>query len=288
MLRFVYWVYMILFLLIPISITCALGNDKTVDSSFVVQVKDELLTVRAMDIPLEKVLMEVAIQKSIKFTSYASVEEPIEADFSRLPMAEGLKKMLHDYNYTFINGTEKTKDGRHEIIRKVIILSKAEESRYRKVEPKVFSTKEPSLKFLSEDPDIRKDMPDSLDEAEPTMASWVDALEESDDVRNTKLLTWILLNDKDEGVRMSVADELGKVGSEIAIDSLQEALLDEKAMVRETAVNSLGEIGGVRAVEALEVALSDESEDMRELAAEELREIQERARAVEELKWLQE
>jgi len=145
-----------------------------------------------------------------------------------------------------------------------------------------------SLKFLSEDLDIREDMPDSLDEAKPTMASWIDVLEESEDARNTKLLTWILLNDKDEGVRMSVADEQGKVGSEIAIDSLQEALLDEKAMVRETAVNSLGEIGGVRAVEALEVALSDENEDMMELAAEELREIQERAWAAEELKWLQE
>ena len=275
MLRFVYWVYIILFLFIPISITGALGNDKNVNSSFVVQVKDELLTAKVRDIPLKKVLMEVANQTPMKIVFFVPAEEPIVADFSRLPMAKGLKKLLRDYNYTFINGTEKPKDGRHEI-RKVIILSKAGESQYRKVEPMMFSTKEPSLKFLNEDLDIREDMLVPLDEAEPTTAStWEHALEELDAVRDTKLLTWILLNDEDEGVRMSVADELGRVGSEIAIDSLQEALQDEEAVVREKAVDSLGAIGGFRAIEALEVALSDESEDVRELAAEELSSLKE-------------
>ncbi len=300
MLRFKYRIYIILFLFIPVFSTGALGNNKTVDSSSVIQVRDNLLTVKVRDISLKKVLREIANPTPMKIVFFAPAEELIVAAFSRLPMEKGLKRLLRDYNYTITYDSEKSKVMKHESIKKVIILSNEGKSQKRKAESMMVFTEEPSLESLREDPydedlDIpEEDMLDPLEEAEPMIVSTeessleslskdlydedpdtredaVYSLEELEDVRSIDLLIEVLLNDEDEGVRMSASVALGSIGSEIAIDSLREALQDEDAVVRESAVEALGLIGGVRAIEALEVALSDEDEDVKELATEELR-----------------
>ncbi len=124
MLRFIYWTCIILFLFIPVFCTGVLGNRKTVDSSSVIQAKDNLLTVNVKDIPLNKVLMEIANQVPIKIVLFTPAEEHLVANFSQLPMVEGLKQLLSNYNYVFIYGRENPKGVGHEI-RKAIILSRA-------------------------------------------------------------------------------------------------------------------------------------------------------------------
>jgi type II secretory pathway component GspD/PulD (secretin) len=122
MLRFLYWTCITLFLFIPVFCTGVLGNKKTIDSSSVIEAKDNLLTVNVKDVPLNKVLMEIANQVPIKIVLFTPAEEHLVANFSQLPMVQGLKQLLSDYNYVFIYGRENPKGGGHEIS-KVIILS---------------------------------------------------------------------------------------------------------------------------------------------------------------------
>lgn len=261
MLRFIYWTYIILFLYIPVFSAGALGNDKTVDASSVIQTKDNLLTVKVKDMSLKEVLKEIANQIPMEIVSSLSLEEHIVADFSSLPTVKGLKLLLHDFNYSLVCEPGKLKGREHEII-KVIILSKTGENQHRIVEQMTISTGEPSLGSLFndlhvEDPDIRKDA--------------VVTLEGLEDAGSIDLLINALLYDEDEDVKISAAYALGSVGTEVAIDSLGKALQDKDSEVRLSAVEALGDIGGVMSIHVLEGALTNEDEDVREMAAEIIR-----------------
>ncbi len=255
--RFFFWMYIILSLFIPISSTAVLGNNKSVDSSSVIQAKDSLLTVKVKDLPLKKVLKEIASQVPIKIVSFVSTEELIVADFSRLPMRKGLKQLLRDYNYVFVCSPEKSKSGENGI-RKVIISSKRGESLHEEAEPMIVFTGEQSLESLIKD----------LHDEDPNVREYaLGSLAELEDARSIDLITEVLLNDEDEYVRMSAVDLLGYIGSEVAIGSLSEALQDENVEVRESAVEALG------VIRALEGALSDEVKDVRMSAVEVLGDI---------------
>lgn len=142
--KFKYCIYIILFLFIPVFSADASANNKTVDTSSVIQVEDNLLTVKVRDIPLKKVLMAIAKQKHIKFDFYASAEDPLITNFSSLPLEKGLKRLLRNYSYAFTYGSEKSKGGAHEI-RKVVILSNGGGSRHRGMEPVIAYREEPPL-----------------------------------------------------------------------------------------------------------------------------------------------
>ncbi len=144
MTRFTYWIFIILFFSVPVFSTGASGNNKTVDVSSVIQVKDNLLTVKVRGIPLKKVLIEISNQIPIKFDFYASTDDPLITSFSSLPMEKGLAKLLRNYSYTLIKGEE------HEI-RKVVILSNGGGSQHRMMEPMIASTEEPPIESPSED-----------------------------------------------------------------------------------------------------------------------------------------
>ncbi len=130
MLKTVCLVYIILFLFIPISIsiTAASGSEKSVNSSSVILVKDKLLTVNVKDIPLKKVLIEIANQEPITIVLFAPAEELIVADFSGLPVEKGLKRLLRDFNYTFIYDDSEKPKGSERKIKKIAILSRLGES----------------------------------------------------------------------------------------------------------------------------------------------------------------
>ena len=156
--RFIYWIFIILFFFLPVFSTGASGNDKAVDTSPAIQVKGDLLTVKARGISLKKALVEIAKQKNIKINFYASVEDSLTTNFSSLPIEKGLAKLLYNYNYTLIKG------GEHEI-RKVIILANGENSRHRSMEAAYAYIEEPPLYENLYDEDIMtctEDVPGSI------------------------------------------------------------------------------------------------------------------------------
>jgi hypothetical protein len=250
----------VLLLFFPLFSISASGNDEMKNTSFVIRVDDNLLTARVKDISLEKVLTEVADQMSMKIIYLVPGEEPVVADFSRLPVEKGLRQLLRDYNYAFARDSKDAENGKPHI-RKVFILS-------RKSNPIVLPAKftlgftprfagETSLEILrnalkDKDPYIREDA--------------VDAIRALKDEGNIELLKGVLLTDRNEYVRESAAGALGFTRSEKAINPLKEALKDESVDVRISVADALGLINSDDAVEPLMVALKDEDREVRESA----------------------
>ena len=293
MLRFINLLYIIPFLFIPVFSVS--GNIKTVGSSSVIQVNDNLLTVKVRDIPLKKVLMEIAKQKHIKIVFFASADDTLITNFSSLPMEKGLKKLLRNYNYVFTYGTEQSKGGEHEI-RKVVVLSNGGGSRHRRTEPMIAYREETHLYDgpYDEDVDIPEEhMPGPLKELETMTASTggphhgsmsIDRYDEDVDIPDEDMFDPLEesgpmivttggaalgpLGEVPYDEDMDIRDE--EMENEIIIDPLRDELKNEDAEVRLSAVEILGVIGGDKAIQALEGALTDEDEKVRELAAEEL------------------
>ncbi|MBW1861075.1 MAG: HEAT repeat domain-containing protein [Deltaproteobacteria bacterium] len=137
-------------------------------SSFVVRVKDGLLTVKVRNIPLKRVLEEIAGQTKIKLVFNGPSNAMISSDFSGFPLEKGLRRLIRGMNYACIYGSEETKRGRSEI-REIIIYSEAEERPFRAVRPPMITPKRqapekpeetpPESLFdalRDEDPEIRK------------------------------------------------------------------------------------------------------------------------------------
>ncbi len=255
----------VLLLFCPIFSISASGNDETVNTSFVIRVDDNLLTAKVKDIPLKKVLTEVADQLSIKIFSLMPGEEPVVTDFSRLPVEKGLRRLLRDFNYAFTYDPEDTKNSEPHI-RKVFILSRKEERQYRTgVQGSMVFTP----RFTSETPleTLRKAL---KNKDSYIREDAVDAIGALKDKGNIGLLKGVLLTDEDEYVRKYAADALGFLRSEEAIDSLKEALKDEFVDVRVSVADALGLIKSEDAIQPLTTALQDEDEEVRESAIDAL------------------
>ncbi len=251
--NFIILEYIFLIIFIPFYCIGVSGNEDAVDSSFVIQVDDSLLTANVKNIPLNKALKEVAKKTSTKIVSLVSTEEFLMADFSRLPIGKGLRLLLRDFNYAIIYGSEKSKYGESEI-RKIIVLSSKERSQNSKIESKnTLSLEESSLEVLSKalndkDPEVREEL--------------VFIIGQLHEPRSIEILSGVLLNDSDGDVRTAAADALGNIKSVVAIGSLENALLeDDNDDVRITAAEALGNINSESAMDSLLETLKDSDTD---------------------------
>lgn len=261
----------LLLLSIPVLGLGASGDSGAGGASFVVEAKNDLLTLRANDIPLKEVLTEIVDQSGISITIHGELEGLISADFSDLPMDEGLKRLVKGLNYVFIYGSEKGKSGTLPI-KRVIIYSKKGGGPIRRLESRrVVPERQPSqeLEEASFDSLVK-----ALQDKDPAVREEaVDRLVDLEDKRAINHLSRVLLQDKAPDVRESAAEALGDFGDRRVVRPLVRALRDEDAGVRESAVYALVEIGGGEAINALRRALQDEDEDVREAAADALEEM---------------
>ncbi len=258
-LRFIAGISVVLYFLLA-SCGSIFSDDKD-EQPFVFQIHGDLLTVKVKDVPLRKVMKEFAKQMSVKISFFASEEELIMADFSRIPIEEGLKRLLGDFNYSFVYDRRNSKNDSPGI-KKIIVLSRKDGVPYRRSASKeVTSSGEPSYEKTMKD--LKSDDPLVREEA-------VDALGATKNENGVSVLAGILFNDSDDDVRMSAADALGMIGSEDAIDTLKEALNDNSVVVRMSAVESLGSVGNEDVVSSLSKALLDKDKEVRESVVESL------------------
>ena len=261
------WIYIFLLLSLPIYGLGAPGDSRNDGSPFTIQARNNRLTVKLRDIPLEKVLTEIANQTGIQIIFYGPMEGFLSADFSDLPLNKGLRQLTRGFNHIFIYCGGKAKDLGPEI-KKVIIYSKTGERPDKRLEPRVIKTK----KWLPEE--LTAVLVKALEDKNPEVREdAVDLLAELKDERVIVHLTEVLLNDKDEDVRESAAEAMGELGDERAIDPLIKALGDKDAGVRESVVDALADVGGDKVISPLMDALGDEDEDVRETAADALKKI---------------
>ena len=73
----------IAFYVMSLSCGVVFGNNED-ERHFDIQIHDDLMTVKAKDIPLKDVLMEIANQINTKIVFLASAEELVVVDFSSL------------------------------------------------------------------------------------------------------------------------------------------------------------------------------------------------------------
>ena len=255
---------------IPISGLGASGHSKTDEAFFVVRVKDNVLSVKVRDIPLKKVLTEIANQTSIKVTLYVPTEEPLSVDFSDVPLEKGLKRLTRDYSSVFIYGSER---GEEPEIREVIIYAKTGSSPEKRTGPRTMASRKPS-KLPSEDfksSPLESQVKDLRDKDPSVRKKALEALAGSGDDRAIIHLGKVLVKDKNDDVRATAAGALGELGDERAVVPLIQALGDKNARVRESAADALCQIGGENVIRALEGCLSNKGEDLRKIAADALK-----------------
>jgi hypothetical protein len=243
------WIYSFVLLSIPISTLAASGESRTAGPPSIIRAENNRLTVKLIDIPLDKVLTEIANQTGIQIIFYGPMEGLLSADFSDLPLDKGLRRLTQDFDHIFIYHPAKAKGSELEI-KTVIIRSEEGKRPKKRLEPRVIESRNltrhgpkearlgPLVKALKDrDPEVREEAVDSLAELE--------------DERVIVYLTDVLLNDNNEDVRGSAAEALGDLGDERAVDPLIQALRDKDAGVRESAINALAEIGSKEAISPL-------------------------------------
>jgi len=229
------------------------GSQSDMGSSFSVRIEDNLLTVKAQDITLEKVLREIAHQASIKIVvDGRTAEALISADFSGIPLEKGLKRLTRDMSFAFIYGP-KTAETEEPKIREIIIYSGTGESATKTTDPSIVAPKKPAPEK------VNKTSPESLLEAlkdeDPMVrekaAKQLPSLKK--DEKMIKHLTEFLLSDEDEDVKARVAGALGE-------------FMDPSVEV--SFITAMGPVGGEKAIPLLMDALRNEDEAVSTAAAE--------------------
>jgi hypothetical protein len=102
----------------------ASSRDPADGSGFLVRAKDNLLTVKLMDVPLQEVLTEIANQTGIQITFYGQAGKNLSADFSDIPLDKGIGRLTRGSDHIFIYRGEGAK-GSGPAIREVIIRCEA-------------------------------------------------------------------------------------------------------------------------------------------------------------------
>lgn len=266
----IFWICILLSSVIPCSGFAA-------DAPFVLKTEKDRIMLRATDIPLREILTEVVNQTGIRIIVHGELDGLLSVDFSDLPLEEGLKRLVKEFNYVFIYEPGKGKSGAPSVT-EVIIYSKKGEFPKRSLEPRVITRQGRSLQEEEESPEVKEatfeSLVKALEDKDPEVREEaVDNLGESEDERAVTHLTEVLLKDRDADVREVAAEALGEIGDARAISALIQVLQDRDPGVRESAVDALAEIGGDRAIESLMGALQDEDEDVREAAVDALEEI---------------
>ena len=267
--------FLVLCWFIPTSEPGASGDSESDEPFFLVQVKDDLLTVKVRDVPLKKVLNEIGDQTLIRVIFDALTEEHLSVDFADIPLEIGLRRLTRNFNSVFIYGSEKTNGGEPEL-KGVVIYGERGTSADTSPKPRKMDAREekrPSSTDLSRS-DMEADVKSLRDEDPVVRKKALDALAESDDNSAILHLGKALVNDQDDDVRASAAEALGSLRDERALVPLVQALRDSNPQVREGAVNGLCQIGGENVMQALKGCLSDKDEALRKIAADALKRLE--------------
>lgn len=258
----------------------AQGSNGKLHSS-VILVESGLLTVSIKDISLVNFLDELANQTGIVFDVYANTDRKVTGHYSKIPLDEGLKRLLSPSNFIIIY-MDKNDLSKKTEIKKIIVYDhfgdpsgqrtikqttqsdvgkegrKTGEKRNKTDAAKSLEAYAEQLKDV--DPDIRAD----------TVSDMADEYGQAALIYLEKALVF----DGNDDVRAAAAEEIGGLDNEEGIEILAKGLNDPDEDVREAVMEALGEIGGQKALPVLRKALKDKNEDIREAAADLIEEIE--------------
>lgn len=219
---------------------------------------DGYLTVRVRDIPLGKLLDEIARQSGLAVVRHVALNRRVTLEFYRLSLEQALRRILRHRSFVLEYGVTQPRSlwilpqGGEEYAHRDSIV----ESR----ETKGIATRISMLQAALNSGDTEQREEAALE------------LGESGHAQAVALLT-LALADRDEDVREAAVVSLAEIEGAEAVQALAIALHDQNPKVREEAIDALGEIGGEVAIGLLEQASADEVKFVRQAAAEVLDEL---------------
>ncbi len=214
-----------------------------------VALRHDLLSVRAIDVPLAGLLRAIGEKAGFEVIIKGDLSGPVTWSFADVPVEEGVRRLLHDTSSVMIYA--RVQDGGTGSLAKVITFHQnvdlvAGHSRVARTIP----TQETGVS--QETPIVSPS-----DHREDRLAA-VRHLANRLDASASKDLALLLFEDEDPLIRRIAAIALGKLRLPEAKAALKAALSDEDTQVRRRAIQGLGKAWGKEAVEPLSVALAED------------------------------
>jgi hypothetical protein len=230
----------------------ASGAGERDDRNLTVRMQQDILTVKAKEIPHRRILEGLASQLKFELIIAGSLEERRSLEIEARPWEEALKKALYPASWAFVYDSS---SGEPRLAKVFVFPSKEEGVRSVRSPSSPRETVSPPQPFPST--------------PEPPVSKGQNLADRGIDAPLTELL-----EAEDEEMRALALVGLATIGGEQAVTALKQALQDKEPWVRETAVEALAEVGGEQAIQGLQQALSDENEDVRRAAEDALTRMQ--------------
>jgi len=240
-------------------------------SEIEVNLRQGTLSVHISDIPLVDILQIIGDEAGFRLMVLGSLESRISQNFSDIPLAEGIRRLVRNRSVAIIYQIVDAPDNRKELqnIKEVWVFDSAEGA----ADSPVSGTPEEHLKIdvaavssdnfiqsekiesdaMTELPsDPKKNNPAQPDEAGIKKAATYSPFDTESDVGY-----WAdrLINDADRSSREQAITELQRIGSDAAVAVIATAFADNDVQLRRHAVESLGRVDNDKAVPLLGQAL---------------------------------
>jgi hypothetical protein len=239
-------------LLLSLPLTAMSGASESKGGNLSIRMDQDMLTVRASDIPHRRILEGLASRLKFELIIAGPLEERRSLEIEGRPWQEALKQALSPASWAFVYDSSAGEPR----LAKVFVFSSTEDGSSPGRSPSTSGR----VAVTSRAP---MPSPASQGVRAPKLADkGVDAS-----------LTELLQADDDETRALALVG-LATMGGEQAITALRQALQDKEPWIRETAVEALAEMGGEQAMQGLQQALADGDEDVRRAAQEALARLQ--------------
>jgi HEAT repeat protein len=208
------------------------------------------LSVTATQAPLAKILAEIIERTGLEARGLPAFPDVASVEFAKLPLREGLQKLLVGKNYLFLD-QEAAKGTKAPGVLLFLDSSPAG------ILPRVAVEEAPAMESENDGSEV----PERLARLEQVIGANTPDL-------NDKLYT--ATQDDEPLIRELAYRELYRRGDTTALDVLRRDARSENVDVRRTALELLSELAGENAVDLLAEAASDPSADIRQIAMENL------------------
>lgn len=222
------------------------GGSESGSPSLILSLHGDRLSATLRQAPVGAVLADLARQTGIRVhVDGAAATETVSAEFTNLPLDEGIKRILQGKNYA---------------------LTYTDETHERLGGPKIVA-----IRILPTSTEPIPSGPVSNVAIGPNPRLGISAVVQGAEIGDHSAMTSLLsaTHDADPRARRTAVKVLGDLGDESAVDALGQLLIsDSDKKVRRAATDALAEIGSPQALRALGRALKDQDLVVQRNAAE--------------------
>lgn len=226
--------------------------DQRAPGGLYIGMEGELLTVKAKDIPLRRILEGLARQLGFELIVVGALDGRRSLEVEAKPWEQALKKVLAPASWAFVYKSV----GGQSRLAKVFVFPAKEQQGSAALSRSI------------------ADLPTGLVRPSPQrQRTGAAASSPHREAGVGGALSELFASDDDEMRAVAIVG-LTALGGEQAAGALHQALQDKEPWIRQTAIEALEELGGAHAIQGLQYALRDENPSVRKAAQEALDRLQ--------------